>query len=99
MEGIKVPKRLSGSVGTGEKILKNLELFNFKFNNIEENTYAFDVKFGNQDGWLTIRAIDEKITDVTLDCSFPRPLGAYNDKGLYKVAEYVLEKCRREKLI
>lgn len=93
-----MPIRLTGSAGTGEKILKNLELFDFKFKKLDESVYTFDVKFGTQNGWMTIREVDGKITDVTLDCKFSRPLGAYNDKGrdLYKVAEYVLDEYRKK---
>lgn len=83
-------KRLSGNAGTGKKIMANLELFHVNFLDYKENLYSFNVSFGNQSGYLTIRKEDDYIEMVTIDLGFKRPLGSNNDQTLFELAKYVL---------
>lgn len=104
-----MPKRLSGNAGTGRKILNNWNLFSYVFNetkykeNCENNIrhiYPFNIKFGNQTGYMMIYVNNERVDQSTIsDCGFDRPLGAYNDTakfddGLYLVAEKMLRELK-----
>ncbi len=91
-----MPKRLSGSAGTGKKIMQNLNQFSFNYRNSENIAekvfYTFDWSFGNQSGSAVIKLTDSGYIDQssTLNCNkncydFSRPLGAYNDDTLYDV--------------
>lgn len=95
-------KRLTGSVGTGNKILKNQDLYSYYYKGSEKlsdgTMYKFEWMFGNQLGYVNIIVdSDGKIDSSSLiDCTqgkreFLRPLGAYNDSSLYKVFEMMLE--------
>lgn len=97
--------KLTGNAGTGERILKNWNLFSFEFDNQSytrnsqdgfENHYPYKIKFGDQIGHMNIIVEDKKISSSTvIDCDFEKPLGAYNDTtnfndGLYEVARRML---------
>lgn len=91
-------KRLSGSAGTGKKIMQNLDLFDFDIQSPENVTdkdfYAFTWTFGNQSGTAVINLTDDGFINQssTLNChNFQRPLGAYNDNTLYDVFGMMLE--------
>lgn len=83
--------RLSGNTGTGKKIMANSELFHVNFLDYKENLYSFNVSFGKQSGYLTIKKEDDDIKTVTIDLGFPRPLGSNNDPTLLELARYVLK--------
>ncbi|MER0283508.1 hypothetical protein ABRY17_06375 [Clostridioides difficile] len=91
-------KRLTGGAKTGEKIMKNLNIFTYDFNPNESEAckYHFDIAFGKQKGYMKI-IIDEETGEIKqntlIDCkNLDRPLGAYNDDTLYDVARMLLRK-------
>ncbi len=75
-------KRLTGGAGTGKKIIKYWNNFNFYFERMEDSTYFFKIKFFNQEGYMNIKYLDGVIKEITMDCNFDRPLGYYNDSSL-----------------
>lgn len=98
-----MPKRLTGSAGTGKKIMQNLTLFNYIYNGSEalsgdKTLYKFNWTFGNQAGHISINVHqDGRIDESSLiNCAknpreFMRPLGAYNDRSLYDVFRMMLD--------
>lgn len=85
-------KTLTGSAGTGKKILQNRSQFHFNYQGVEKATgkdfYTFNWSFGNQFGTAVIELVDSEYIgqSSTLNCcEFLRPLGAYNDNTLYEV--------------
>ncbi|WP_406543313.1 hypothetical protein [Clostridium ljungdahlii] len=80
--------------------MKNLDLFSYKFNKIEEDDYIFDVKFGNQTGSFVINYNENNIIDEgsTLNIyGLDRPLGIYNDPSLRQVAEMLMNYYKSNK--
>lgn len=75
-------KRLTGGSGTGKKILKYWDDFNFDLERIEDSTYLFKIRFFNQEGYMNIKYLDGDIKEITMNCNFDRPLGYYNDSSL-----------------
>ncbi len=97
-----MPKRLTGSAGTGKKILQNTDLYNYTYNGAEQvgnNTlHKFSWTFGNQSGYASIEVWPDGTIDQSslIDCTknkaeFLRPLGAYNDPSLYDVFKMMLK--------
>lgn len=95
-------KYLTGSSGTGEKIISNWCKFIVTNMRLETDgdtcIYSFDWSFGSQNGYIRIRVKDERIANSSLICTkqespyqFDRPLGLYNDASL----EYVFSKILR----
>lgn len=95
-------KRLSGSAGTGKKIMQNLNEFTFDYQGSEniagKDFYTFNWTFGNQSGTAVIELTDTGCIDQssTLNCKknhydFMRSLGAYNDSSLYDVFGMMLD--------
>lgn len=98
-----MPKRLTGSPGTGKKIMQNQNLFKYTYNGSEQSgnniLHKFDWSFDSyQSGNISI----ELRTDGTIDESslincrqnpreFSRPLGVYNDSSLYDVFRMMLD--------
>ena len=94
--------KLSGSSGTGKKILENLNCFQYTLKCTEEiengKRYEFDVSFENKEGYFNIIVKDGQISeDTIMDIHFKRPLGAYNDKSLIKLAEKLISKLGLKK--
>ncbi|WP_415337605.1 hypothetical protein [Clostridium perfringens] len=93
-------KRLNGSAGTGDKIMNNLNLFNYhldKIKNIDNKTYyTFLVSFGSQKGHFCIVVDENNNIDEssTLDLNFPKSLGLYNDRSLEAVAKLLLKSIK-----
>ena len=96
-----MPKRLTGSAGTGKKIMQNINLFGYTYNGsapLGNNTlHKFDWTFGNQSGYANIELMPDGTIDHSslIDCienksEFLRPLGAYNDNTLYDVFKIML---------
>lgn len=90
-------KYLNGSAGTGDKILKNLSLFNYYLTESSTDIYRFRWSFDGQFGKITIIVKDEKMSNSSLidtDNSYPhrfeRPLGIYNDSTLVPVFTLML---------
>lgn len=94
-------KSLSGSAGTGQKIIKNWGDFKFKLKEAEvdkaqKKFFSFDVSFNNQSGYFNITVENGIIFGgSTMDMDFPRPLSANNDTtnyndGLYEVAKKII---------
>lgn len=91
-------KRLTGSSGTGDKIIKNLNLFKYMFKgtgqNEEKNTYYFGVTFDKQVGNFTIVINEKGFIDNNRSLlnmnSFPTTLGLYKDPSLNKVAQMLM---------
>ena len=99
-----MPKRLTGSAGTGTKIMQNLNLFNYTYNGTEELSkdkilYKFDWSFDNyQSGNINILLKPDNTIDESslINCQqnhreFSRSLGAYNDSSLYDVFRMMLD--------
>ena len=99
-------KHLSGSPGTGEKIMKNISLFHYNFIQSEEQgegedktLYKFKWSFDNyHSGIISIiirsdGTIDESSLIICLQNirNSSRPLGAYNDSSLYNVFRMLLD--------
>lgn len=87
-------KILTGSAGTGKKIMDNLEIFKYRYIGKLENSYIFEVEFGNQKGKFNIRINEELIEEGSTlsidDKRFLRPLGIYNDPSLLNVAKMLM---------
>ncbi|GAA0735621.1 hypothetical protein [Clostridium oceanicum] len=93
-------KKLSGSCGTGKKIIENFELFYCKLRKTTrtaepngQTAYTFDVDFEKQSGhfciWLNK---DNKIDESsTLDMGFEKSLPLYNDPTLEDLAKKMLK--------
>ena len=80
-------KYLIGSAGTGKKIIKNIELFEYTLKSIKDNTYFFDWTFDKQKGEISIKydSTTQKISNssfIVSDSHFDRPLGLYIDDTL-----------------
>lgn len=97
-----MPKRLSGSAGTGKKIMQNQSNFDFTYEGVEKangkDLYNFNWTFGIQTGTAVIELTDTGYISQssTLNCNtnkydFLRPLGAYNDSSLYDVFKMMLD--------
>ncbi len=99
-----MPKRLTGSAGTGKKIMQNQNLFNYTYNGSEKlsenkTLYKFDWSFDNyQSGYISIELLpDGKISQFSLmGCNnnqreFVSTLGAYNDPSLYNIFRMMLQ--------
>lgn len=99
-----MPKRLTGSAGTGKKIMQNKNLFNYTYNGSEKlsegkTLYKFDWSFDNyQSGYISIELLpDGKISQFSLmGCNnnqreFVSTLGAYNDSSLYNIFRMMLQ--------
>lgn len=99
-----MPKRLSGSAGTGKKIIQNWDLFKYTYTGSEPLSkdkilYKFDWSFDNyQSENISIEVRPDKTIDESslINCQqnpreFLRPLGAYNDKTLYDVFSKMLD--------
>lgn len=93
-------KKLSGSYGTGEKIIRNFELFHYKLRKqtrkVESNgqtPYMFDVDFEKQSGHFCIWLNKENKIDEnsTLDMGFEKSLPLYNDPTLEDLAKIMLK--------
>ena len=85
-------KKLTGSAGTGSKIMQNLSIFNYKIDkeNSSGDFYAFNVSFGNQKGFLNFRKDGDHIKNVNLSVDgFPKTLGSNNDSSLISVATMI----------
>ncbi|KOR64106.1 hypothetical protein [Clostridium botulinum] len=95
-------KRLSGSAGTGDKIMKNSNLFKSTFKSKsqdkEENTYYFDVIFDKQVGSFTIVINENGLIDNNRSLlsmnGFPTTLGLYKDPSLNKVAKVLVDNLK-----
>lgn len=96
-----MPKRLTGSAGTGKKILQNQSLFNYTYIDFEplgDNIlYKFTWTFGVQSGNIGILLKPDKQIDYSsiISCQqnsreFSRLLGLYNDPSLYDVFKMML---------
>ena len=85
-----MPKQLSDSAGTGKKIMQNLSLFNYTYNESEalpegKTLYKFDWSFDNyQSGNISIEVLSNGTIGQSslINCQqntmeFTRPLGAY----------------------
>ncbi len=95
-------KRLSGSAGTGKKIMQNQNLFNYTYTGSEPSgnnmLHKFDWSFDNyQTGNISIDLRPDGTIDESslINCrqnprEFSRPLGAYNDPSLYDVFRMML---------
>lgn len=99
--------RLNGSAGTGKKILKNWNLFNYKVTNIDEKEgtlkvffdFSFDETVSN--GVIVQKTNQDGITYIDQDTlliskSFQTTLGAYKDTadfndGLYEVGRRIID--------
>ena len=105
---IYMEKYLTGSSGTGEKIISNWSDFIVTDMRLETEgdtcIYFFDWSFGRQNGSITIRVKDQKTANSSLICTnqgspypFDRPLGLYNDASL----EYVFSKilCSKDIIV
>lgn len=98
-----MPKRLSGSAGTGREIMQNLNIFDYSYESQkskEADAHVFSWSFGNQAGTATIILKDDGVIDSTsmLQCNrhdgedgFCRPLGVYNDDTLNPVFTMMLD--------
>lgn len=99
-----MPKRLTGSAGTGKKIMQNQNLFNYTYNGSEKlsegkTLYKFDWSFDNyQSGNISIELRPDGIIDESslINChqnrrEFLRPLGAYNNDSLYDIFRIMLD--------
>lgn len=97
-------KRLSGSAGTGKKIIENLNLFNYTYTGSEKLSEGktlckFDWSFDNyQSGNINIKLRPDGSIDESslINCrqnprEFSRPLGAYNDPSLYDIFGMILD--------
>lgn len=102
-----MPKRLSGSAGTGKKIMQNQNDFDFTYKGAEEADgnvfHTFDWTFGNQTGTAVIKLTDTGYINEssTLNCNthkynFLKSLGAYNDSSLYDVFKMMLDSQKIE---
>ena len=87
-------KWLSGSAGTGKKIMQNLKDFKVSINEHqkENGIVRFVWTFNEQTGYISVRYREGKIsnssmigTDDNSMHAFNRPLGLYNDDSLYSV--------------
>ena len=93
-----MPMYLSGSAGTGSKIMKNLGKFRYSKIDQDVNHHFYNWTFdGYQSGILTIVVDDNGniSQDSLILCnhnprSFARPLGLYNDSSLESVFAYIL---------
>ena len=98
-----MPKQLSGSAGTGKKIMQDLNLFNYTYNGSEvlsesDTLHKFDWSFDNyQSGNISIVIKPDGTIDSSslINCKqnhrdFLRSLGAYNDSSLYDVFKMML---------
>ncbi|MEH2960097.1 hypothetical protein [Candidatus Merdisoma sp. JLR.KK006] len=98
-----MPKRLTGSAGTGKKIMQNQNLFKYTYTGSEQSgtnlLYKFDWSFDNyQSGNISIKIRPDGTIDESslINCrqnprEFSRPLGAYNDRSLYNVFRMILD--------
>jgi len=100
-----VGKRLNGSSGTGDKILRLYSLFTYDLKEKEivrenEHFYRFSWAFDGQFGFINItyNPVCSKIsessvinTEKTSGYKFSRPLGLYNDQSLFSVFKKMLE--------
>lgn len=100
-----MPKRLTGSPGTGKKIMQNPTLFHYTYNGSEplsegKMLYKFNWSFDNyQSGIISIvLRSDRTITnDSLIICNknqreFASTLGAYKDDSLYSLFGWMLQK-------
>lgn len=85
-------KYLNGSAGTGDKIMKNLDLFAFDLADSSPDFYRFHWSFDGQFGQIAIAVKEGKMsnsslidTDISSPHKFDRPLGIYNDPTLVPV--------------
>ncbi|MGE5678980.1 MAG: hypothetical protein ACM3ZR_13070 [Pseudomonadota bacterium] len=96
-------KWLTGATETGEKILQNINLFRYSFENKEKSTarkesiYKFNWSYGDQNGYINIMHKNGKISNSSLidtntksKHKFDRPLGLYNDSSLFRVFQMML---------
>lgn len=98
-----MPKRLSGSAGTGKKIMQNLNLFKYTYTGSEQSdnimSHKFDWSFDNyQSGYISIKLRPDGVIDESslINCrqnprEFSRPLGIYNDHSLNAVFRIMLD--------
>ena len=99
-----MPKRLTGSPGTGKKIMQNPTLFHYTYNGSEplsegKIVYKFNWSFDNyQSGNISIELRADGTIDESslINCrqnprEFSRPLGVYNDSSLYVVFRMMLD--------
>lgn len=99
-----MPKRLSGSAGTGKKIMQNLDQFRYTYNGAEKlsedkTLYKFNWSFNNyQSGYISIELLpDKRISQFSLmgrdnnKKEFASTLGAYNDSSLYNIFGIMLD--------
>lgn len=99
-----MPKRLTGAVGTGDKIMQNFDIFRYTYNGSEELSegkmlYKFNWSFDNyQSGIISIvLKSDRTITnDSLIICNknqreFASTLGAYKDDSLYSLFGRMLQ--------
>lgn len=94
---IHMGKYLNGSAKTGEKIMKNQDLFTYKLTGSDNVSgaviYHFSWRFdGQQFGHIGIEVKNHKISNSSLidtdnqsPHGFGRPLGLYNDPSLEQV--------------
>lgn len=91
-------KWLTGSSKTGEKIIKNQNIFQSNFIKSDGDSYTFEWKFGGQYGCANITVKNGKIstsslidTDSNSSYKFGRPLGLYNDSSLLEVFKGMMQ--------
>lgn len=97
-------KRLNGSAGTGNKIMRYQNLFYYTYNGSEElsegkTLYKFNWSFDNyQSGIISIVLRSDRTIDNSslILCNknqrkFVSTLGAYNDDSLYSVFRWMLQ--------
>ncbi|WP_346867275.1 MULTISPECIES: hypothetical protein [unclassified Clostridium] len=102
-------KYLNGSAKTGEKIIKNWDLFRYEFESLDENEnkifYKFYWNFDEQHGYIYItyniktKEISNSSlinTNLSSKYKFNRPLGLYNDNSLYEVFVKILQSQGKE---
>lgn len=93
-----ISKWLSGSAKTGEKIIKNQNIFHSNFIKSDGELYTFAWEFDGQYGYANIIVNNGKISTSSLidtnsnsSHKFGRPLGLYNDSTLLEVFKKMLQ--------
>lgn len=90
---------LTGSAGTGDVIIENWNNFQYQLvkSKSDSQSLYFDVTFGKEKGTLLIVLKNGEIDESTvIDFNFDRPLGAYNDHSLFKVAKKILDRVNND---
>lgn len=88
---------LRGRWKTGQKIMDNLDLLEYKLKATKSisptcNLYIFSIDFAGQTGEMHIFVEFDKILDKSyLNCGFERDLTVSTDRTLLFLAEYLLK--------